>query len=109
MAATCGSRGALGAAGAGTFETHAKTQAGGAGGAVVGPRALQLERRRWAHEAMRLRRRRLSAFLATASRPATTDGPEATDSGRSLFACLLALLLRSINAQCLELTFIGEP
>ena len=58
---------------------------------------------------MRLRRRRLSAFLATASRPATTDGPEATDSGRFLFECLLALLLRSINAQCLELTFVGEP
>ena len=45
----------------------------------VGQRALQLERRRWAHEAMRQwRRRRVSAFLATASRPATTDGPVAT-------------------------------
>jgi len=58
---------------------------------------------------MRLRRRRLSALLATASRPATTDGPVATGSGRSLFACLLALLLRSIDAQCLELTCVGEP
>ena len=48
-------------------------------GAVVEPRALQLERRRWAHEAMQLwRLRRVSAFLATASRPATTDGPVAT-------------------------------
>ena len=75
----------------------------------MGPRALQLERRRWAQEAMRLRRRRVPAFLATASRPATTDGPVATGSGRSLFACLLALLLRSIDAQCLELTCVGEP
>ena len=56
-----------------------------------------------AHEAMRLRRRRSSAFLATASRPATTDGPLTTGSCRSLFACLLALLLRSIDAQSLSL------
>ena len=59
-----GPQGALGAAGVGTFETagvgtfetQAETQAGCAEGAVVGPRALQLERRRWAHEAMRLYR-----------------------------------------------------
>ena len=95
--------------GAGTFETQAETQAGGAEGAVVGPRVLLLERRRWAHEAMRLRRRRLSAFLATASRPATTDGPVATGSGTSLFACLLMLVLLSIDAQCLQLTCVGEP
>jgi len=77
----------------------------------VEPRALQLERRRWAHEAMQLwRLRRVSAFLATAIRPATTDGPVATGSGRSLFARLLVFLLRSIDAQCPELTRVGgEP
>ena len=48
---------------------------GGAKGAVVGPRALHLERRWWTYEVMRLRRRRrVSAFFATASGPATSDG-----------------------------------